>query len=186
LHLSESHPFPYIPASNLDKSHVAAWFTQSQHRPLQYKAHWLSQKLSWHTYCCSSRDFCSAKLRGWAKVLIYSINHASNQREKLREILRECGTSGWYVFTASRLDPTASKFILFNVSERKKAETVIPDEWFDDHRYGAIKELISSVISESTPIKKGNGDDATKPSSDELSRGSELASRLAMDRRTET
>jgi hypothetical protein len=130
--------------------------------------------------------FGGAKLQRWAKVLICSINQASNKREKLREILPECGISGWYVFTASRLDPTASKFILFNVSERKKAEIGIPDEWFDDHRYGAIKQLISSAISESTPIKKGNGDDATKPPSDELPRGSKLASRLAMDRRTET
>jgi hypothetical protein len=67
--------------------------------------------------------FGSTKLQKWAKVLNYPINQRSNKQETLREILRECGISGWYVFTASRLDPTASKFILFNVSERKKAET---------------------------------------------------------------
>jgi hypothetical protein len=73
--------------------------------------------------------FGSSNLK-WVKVLNYSVQERLNKREQLREILRECGISGSYVFTISTLVPTSSgaKFILFNVSERRKAENTIPDE----------------------------------------------------------
>jgi hypothetical protein len=131
-------------------------------------------------------DFSLAQLQRWAKALNFSINQGSNKRETLQEILRECGFSGWYLFTARRPNPTSSKFILVNVSERRKSETAIPDEWFEIAAISAIKKLISSAISDAIHINKGNGDDATKSPSDELPRGSQLASRLGMDRRTET
>lgn len=85
-----------------------------------------------------------------------------NARETLQKILAECGYFHWYALEPGTLDPTSceTKCTLFNIKQRKKAELVVPNEWFrDPRRYDAIAQLITLAIeySSSPPQQYAGG-----------------------------
>ncbi len=68
-----------------------------------------------------------------------------NKREIIQEILEENGCLDWYVAQPDKQNPASAnaKCILLNFVEKKRAELIIPNEWFQDPcRYGEITELI--------------------------------------------
>ncbi len=69
----------------------------------------------------------------------------SNKREIIQEILEENGSLDWYVAQPDKQNPASgsAKCILLNFVEKKRAELIIPNDWFQDPcRYGGISELI--------------------------------------------
>jgi len=79
-----------------------------------------------------------------------------NKRETIQEILKETGCLHWYVAQPDKQNPASAnaKCILLNFVEKKRAELIIPTEWFQDpRRYGQIIELIWLAVQNSTPVK---------------------------------
>lgn len=79
----------------------------------------------------------------------------SIKRQTIQAVLTEYGYSDWYVIEPCRVSPTAldTKCVLVNVKEKRKAETTIPDQWFDDpRREHAIGALLTFAIENSIDI----------------------------------
>jgi hypothetical protein len=71
-------------------------------------------------------------------------------REILYGIVSEYGHSYWVVLEPD--ETSDANYVLCNFIERRKAEVAIPDEWFEEpRRYGAIGELITLAIDNSSP-----------------------------------
>jgi hypothetical protein len=79
-----------------------------------------------------------------------------NKREIIQEILDENGCLNWCVAQPDKQNPASAtaKCILLNFVEKKRAELIIPNEWFQDPcRYGEIRELIWLAVQNSTPVE---------------------------------
>jgi hypothetical protein len=79
-----------------------------------------------------------------------------NKREIIQEILEENGCLDWYVAQPDKQNPasTNAKCILLNFVEKKRAELIIPNKWFQDPcRYGEIAELIWLAVQNSTLVE---------------------------------
>ena len=79
-----------------------------------------------------------------------------NKREIIQEILEENGSLDWYVAQPDKQNPASANanFILLNFVEKKRAELIIPNDWFQDPcRYGGISELIWLAVQNSTPVE---------------------------------
>jgi len=75
-----------------------------------------------------------------------------NKRGMIEEILQDGGYVDWYVVQPDKQNPDnpSAKCILFNFVESKRAELVIPNEWFQ--RYHRIAQLIKLAILCATPV----------------------------------
>jgi hypothetical protein len=75
-----------------------------------------------------------------------------NKRAMIQEILKKNGYLDWYIAQPDKRNPDNSnaKCVLFNFVERKRADLIIPDEWFQ--RYHRIDKLIRLAIRYSTPV----------------------------------
>ena len=79
-----------------------------------------------------------------------------NKREIIQEILEENECLDWYVAQPNKQNPASAtaKCILLNFVEKKRAELIIPNEWFQDPcRYGEITEFICLAVQNSTPVE---------------------------------
>ena len=76
----------------------------------------------------------------------------SNKRSMLQEILEKNGYLDWYVVEPDKYDPDSAKArcVLFNFVESKRAELIIPHEWFQ--RYHRIVKLIRLAVAHGTPV----------------------------------
>jgi hypothetical protein len=70
----------------------------------------------------------------------------------IQRILEKHGYIDWYIAQPDTQDPdtTNPRCILINFAERKRAELVIPHEWFQ--RYHRIAKLITLVVQHSSPL----------------------------------
>ena len=77
--------------------------------------------------------------------------HYSNKRAVIQEILENNGYLHWYIAQPDKRDPDTSnsKCVLYNFVEKKRADLVIPNEWFQ--RYRLIEKLIKLSIENSAP-----------------------------------
>jgi hypothetical protein len=75
-----------------------------------------------------------------------------NKRAMIQEILEKNGYLDWYIAQPDKQNPDSSnaRCVLFNFVEKKRADIVIPDEWFQ--RYHRIDKLIRLAIQYSTPV----------------------------------
>jgi hypothetical protein len=69
----------------------------------------------------------------------------------IQQILAKNGYFDWYIAQPDTQNPDSSnpKCILVNFAEKKRAELVIPHEWFQ--RYHRIAKLIRLAVQHSTP-----------------------------------
>jgi len=74
-----------------------------------------------------------------------------NKRAIIQDILKN-GYFDWYIAQPDKQNPDTSdaKCVLFNFVEQKRAELVIPNEWFQ--RYHRIVKLIRLAVQHSTPV----------------------------------
>jgi len=70
----------------------------------------------------------------------------------IEEILQDGGYVDWYVVQPDKQNPDSpsAKCVLFNFVESKRAELVIPNEWFQ--RYHRIAKLIKLAVLCATPV----------------------------------
>ena len=75
-----------------------------------------------------------------------------NKRAMIRGILDKNGYDDWYVVQPDKHNPDASnaRCVLFNFVEQKRAELIIPHEWFQ--RYHRVVKLIRLAVQHSTPV----------------------------------
>lgn len=75
-----------------------------------------------------------------------------NKRAVIQEILEKNGYFDWYVAQPDKQNPDSSnaKCVLVNFVEQRRAELVIPNEWFQ--RYHRIAKLIRLAVQHSTPV----------------------------------
>jgi hypothetical protein len=75
-----------------------------------------------------------------------------NKRGMIEEILQDGGYVDWYVVQPDKQNPDSpsAKCVLFNFVESKRAELVIPNEWFP--RYHRIAKLINLAVLYATPV----------------------------------
>ena len=76
-----------------------------------------------------------------------------NKREIIQELLEENGPLDWYVAQPDKQNPASgdAKCILLNFVEKKRAELIVPNDWFQDPcRYGGISELIGLAVQNPT------------------------------------
>jgi len=75
-----------------------------------------------------------------------------NKRGMIEEILQDGGYVDWYVVQPDKQNPDnpSAKCILFNFVESKRAELVIPNEWFQ--RYHRIAKLIKLAVLHATSV----------------------------------
>jgi hypothetical protein len=75
-----------------------------------------------------------------------------NKRAMIQDILEKNGYFDWYIAQPDKQNPDTSdaKCVLFNFVEQKRAELVIPNEWFQ--RYHRIVKLIRLAVQHSTPV----------------------------------
>lgn len=100
------------------------------------------------------------RIVGKPTLRVFDLMSLPNKRAMIQEILEEYGYCDWYIAEPSKLNPATSdsKCILFNFKERRKAEFMIPNEWFQDpHRYSGIRELIRLAIEYSSPAASQPG-----------------------------
>ena len=73
-----------------------------------------------------------------------------NKRAMLQEVLETNGYLDWYVVEPTKQDPDSSnaRCVLVNFVESKRAELVIPNEWFQ--RYHRIAKLIRLAVAHAT------------------------------------
>lgn len=79
----------------------------------------------------------------------------SIKRQTIQALLNEYGYSDWYVMEPSKVShtPLDTKCVLINVKEKRKAETTIPVQWFDDpRREHSIGALLTLAIQNSSSI----------------------------------
>src|SRR5437870_1250347 len=74
------------------------------------------------------------------------------KRAMIQEILEKNGYFDWYIAQPDKQNPDDSdaKCVLLNFVEQKRAELVIPNEWFQ--RYHRIVKLIRLAVQHSTPV----------------------------------
>ena len=86
---------------------------------------------------------------GWKGFALYDL---SEQTTMIQEILEKNGYFDWYIAQPDKQNPDDSdaKCVLFNFVEQKRAELVIPNEWFQ--RYHRIVKLIRLAVQHSTPV----------------------------------
>ena len=111
---------------------------------------YLAAKKQWHTACIRQGRLASG-FNGRGCVMNYP-----NKREIIQEILEENGSLDWYVAQPNKQNPASgnAKCILLNFVEKKRAELIIPNDWFQDPcRYGGISELIWLAVQNSTPVE---------------------------------
>ena len=74
------------------------------------------------------------------------------KRAMIEEILQDGGYIDWYVIQPDKQNPDNpdAKCVLFNFVESKRAELVIPNEWFN--RYHRISKLIKLAVCSATPM----------------------------------
>lgn len=70
----------------------------------------------------------------------------------IQRILEENGYLDWYIAQPDKRNPYSSnaKCVLFNFVEKRRADLVIPTEWFQRHHH--IEKLIMLAIQYSTPV----------------------------------
>ncbi len=75
-----------------------------------------------------------------------------NKRAMIQEILKKNGYLDWYIAQPDKRNPDTSnaRCVLFNFVEKKRADLIIPGEWFQ--RYNRIDRLIRLAIRYSTPV----------------------------------
>src|SRR4029077_3312951 len=75
-----------------------------------------------------------------------------NKRAMIQAILEKNGYFDWYIAQPDKQNPDSSdaKCILFNFIEQRRADLVIPHEWFQ--RYHRIAKLIILAVENSTPL----------------------------------
>ena len=106
----------------------------------------------WHTACVKHNIRQGVCLRASTRRCVVSY---PNKRETIQDILEETGCLHWYVAQPDKHNPASAnpKCILLNFVEKKRAELVIPNEWFQDpRRYGEIIELIWLAVQNATPV----------------------------------
>ncbi len=71
----------------------------------------------------------------------------------IQAILEKNGYFDWYIAQPDKQNPDSSnaKCVLFNFVEKRRADLVIPHEWFQ--RYHRIAKLIILAIEHSTPVR---------------------------------
>ncbi len=74
-----------------------------------------------------------------------------NKRTMIQEILDKNGSFDWYIIQPDKQNPDSpnARCVLFNFVERRRAELVIPNEWFQ--RYHRIAKLIRLAILHAAP-----------------------------------
>lgn len=74
-----------------------------------------------------------------------------NKRAMIQQILQKEGYFDWYIAQPDTQNPDSRnpRCILINFVEKKKAELVIPHEWFQ--RYRRIAKLIALAIEHPSP-----------------------------------
>jgi len=75
----------------------------------------------------------------------------SNKRAVIQQILEKNGYSDWYIAQPDTQNPDSPnpRCILINLAEQKRAELVIPSEWFQ--RYHRIAKLIALAVQHPSP-----------------------------------
>ena len=74
-----------------------------------------------------------------------------NKRTMIRGILDKNGYNDWYIVQPDKHNPNApsAKCVLFNFVEQRRAELIIPNEWYQ--RYHRVVKLIRLAVQYSTP-----------------------------------
>ena len=88
---------------------------------------------------------------GWSRLEGIRVVNYSNKRAMIQQILERNGYFDWYIAQPDTQHPDSRnpRCILINFAEKKKAELVIPYEWFQ--RYHRIAKLIALAVQHPSP-----------------------------------
>src|SRR5262245_38500015 len=85
---------------------------------------------------------------------MHAVNY-SNKQAMIQQILEKNGYSDWYIAQPDTQNPDSPnpRCILINFAEKKRAELVIPSEWFQRYHDREVDPLFTAI----GPFMKGGG-----------------------------